>query len=152
MKALLSAALASLLLFACSQELSVEQQVIATLRNMEVAAEEGEHLEFIGHVSESFSAQYGSMGRQDFHRFMIYQINQHRRLRAQFFPIYVTDLGDDQASAQFQLLVTGGAGLLPDSGQMYEVQTQWIRDGSDWMLEGAEWEPLRLPDVQRPSG
>lgn len=147
MKGILCAVIAALLLLACSKQLTVEQQVIATLRNMEVAAEEGEHFEFIGYVADSFKAQHGSMGRSDFQRFMIYQINQHRRLRAQFFPIYVTDLDNDQAAAQFQLLVTGGAGLLPDSGQLYEVQTRWIRDGSDWMLDGAEWKPVRLPDV-----
>ena len=152
MKVFLCAGMTLLLLLACSKQLTVEQQVIATLRNMEVAAEAGEHLEFIGYVAVTFTAQHGSMARRDFHRFMIYQINQHRRQRAQFFPIYVTDLGNDQAAAQFQLLVTGGAGLLPESGQLYEVQTRWIRDGSEWMLEGAEWEPVYLPDIPRPSG
>lgn len=146
MRAILSAVTAALLLVACSKQLTVEQQVIATLQNMEVAAEEGEHFEFIGYVADSFKAQHGSMGRKEFHRFMIYQINQHRRLRAQFFPIYVTDLGNGQATAKFQLLVTGGAGLLPDSGQLYDVQTRWTRDSSDWMLTGAEWEPVRMPE------
>lgn len=146
MRAILSVVTAALLLVACSKQLTVEQQVIATLQNMEVAAEEGEHFEFIGYVADSFKAQHGSMGRNEFHRFMIYQINQHRRLRAQFFPIYVTDLGNGQATAKFQLLVTGGAGLLPDSGQLYDVQTRWTRDSSDWMLTGAEWEPVRMPE------
>ena len=139
-------ALAGLLLAACSESLTVEQQIIATLRNMEVAAEAGEHFDFMAHVAEDFQGQLGDMDRQAFHRFMIFQINQHRRLRAQFFPIYVTDLGNGQATAKFQLLVTGGAGLLPDSGQLYDVQTRWTRDSSDWMLTGAEWEPVRMPE------
>ena len=42
MKVLLSAVITVLLLLACAKQLTVEQQVIATLRNMEVAAEEGE--------------------------------------------------------------------------------------------------------------
>ena len=46
MRLAFSAALAALLLVACSEKLSVEQQIIATLRNMEAAAEEGEHFEF----------------------------------------------------------------------------------------------------------
>ena len=150
MKLAFSAALAALLLTACGEKLSVEQQIIATLQVMEEAAEQGEHFEFMGYVANSFSGQYGSMDRREFHRFMIFQINQNRRLHAQFFPIYVQESGEDLASAHFKLLVTGGGGLLPESGQLFEVETQWLRDGSDWMLEKADWEAVQLPDL--PSG
>lgn len=146
MRSILCALAAAFLLTACSKELSVEQQVIGTLRNMEYAAEEGQHLEFMGYIADSFQGQQGSMDRREFHRFMIFQINQNRRLQAQFFPIYVTEVDEDAASAHFGLLVTGGAGLLPESGQLFEVETGWIRNGSDWMLTSADWEPVRLPD------
>ncbi len=148
MRLTISVALAALLLVACGENLSVEQQVIATLRAMEVAAEEGEHFEFIGHVADSFGGQQGSMDRREFHRFMIFQINQNRRLHAQFFPIYVQEAGNDLASAHFRILVTGGGGLLPDSGQLFEVETEWLREGSDWMLSKADWEAVQLPDRQ----
>ena len=146
MRLVLSVVLAALLLASCSDELTVEQQVIATLRNMEYAAEEGQHLEFMTYVADSFSGQQGSMDRREFHRFMIFQINQNRRLQAQFFPIFVNETGEDSASAHFRLLVTGGAGLLPESGQLFEVETHWLRDGGDWDLTEANWEPVRLPD------
>jgi len=150
MKLVFGAALAVLLLAACGEKLSVEQQIIATLEVMEEAAEQGEHFEFMGHVADSFGGQQGSMDRREFHRFMIFQINQNRRLHAQFFPIRVRESGDERASAHFKLLVTGGAGLLPESGQLFEVETQWLRDGSDWLLEKADWEAAQLPDI--PSG
>lgn len=136
------------LLAACGEKLTVEQQVIATLRNMEYAAEEGQHLNFMAHVADSFEGLQGTMDRREFHRFMIFQINQHRRLQAQFFPIHVTENSEESASASFKLLVTGGAGLLPDSGQLYEVRTQWSRDGGDWLLNSADWQAVRLPDLQ----
>ena len=125
----------------------MEQQVIATLRNMEYAAEEGQHLEFMTYVADSFGAQQGSMDRREFHRFMIFQINQNRRLQARFFPIFVTETGEGTASAHFRILVTGGAGLLPESGQLFEVETSWLRDGGDWDLTEADWEPVHLPDL-----
>jgi len=146
MRSVLTLALAALILAGCGEKLSVEQQVIATLRNMEYAAEEGQHLEFMTYISDSFGGQQGSMDRHEFHRFMIFQINQNRRLQAQFFPIYVKETGEDSAAAYFRLLVTGGAGLLPDRGQLFEVETQWQRDGGDWLLTGADWEPVQLPD------
>jgi len=139
--------IALLLLTACGNEFTVEQQVIATLRNMEYAAEEGQHLEFMTYVADSFGAQQGSMDRREFHRFMIFQINQNRRLQAQFFPIFVTETGEGTASAYFRILVTGGAGLLPESGQLFEVETSWLRDGGDWDLTEADWEPVHLPDL-----
>jgi hypothetical protein len=147
MRSFLSLALAVLILAACAEKLSVEQQIIATLRSMEYAAEEGQHLEFMTYIADSFGAQQGSLDRREFHRFMIFQINQHRRLQAQFFPIFVTETGKDTASARFKILVTGGAGLLPESGQLFEVYTSWIREDSDWLLSEADWEAVRLPDL-----
>jgi len=134
------------LLAACGEKLTVEQQIIASLRNMEYAAEEGQHLDFMGYVADTFEGREGSMDRREFHRFMIFQINQHRRLQAQFFPIHVTENSEESASANFRLLVTGGAGLVPDSGQLYAVETQWLRDGGDWLLTDADWEAVRLPE------
>mgnify|MGYP000451013714 CR=1 FL=1 len=136
--------LAGLLLGGCGQELSVEQQVIASLENMEQAAEEGRHLDFMGYVADDFSGQLGALDRRGFHRFMIFQMNKNRRLHAQFFPIYVQDKGGNQASARFNILVTGGSGLLPDRGQLFAVETDWIRDGSDWLLSMADWQPVDL--------
>ncbi len=147
MKPAFGAALIVLLLAACGEKLSVEQQVIATLEMMEEAAEQGEHFEFMNHVADSFGGQQGSMDRREFHRFMIFQINQNRRLHAQFFPIYVRETGEERASAHFKILVTGGGGLLPDSGQLFEVETQWLLEGSDWKLDKADWEAVQLPDI-----
>ena len=147
MRLFLCTALTGLLLAACGGNLSVEQQIIATLRSMEIAAENGEHFEFIGYVADTFEGQQGSMDRREFHRFMIFQINQHRRLQAQFFPIHVQETGNDLASAYFRLLVTGGGGLLPEHGQLFEVETRWIRNSGDWMLEYADWKVVQLPDI-----
>jgi len=146
MRLVLAAALSVLLLAACKENLSVEQHIIANLRAMEEAAEQGEHFEFMAYVSESFSGQYASMDRRSFHRFMIFQLNQKRRLHAQFFPIRVQEVSEQQASAQFGLLVTGGNGLLPDSGQFFNVKTNWVLEDGDWLLSTADWEVARLPD------
>lgn len=146
MKTVISVILAVSLLAACGKELSVEQQIIATLRNMEYAAEEGEHFEFMSYVADSFSAQQGSMDRRGFHRFMVFQINQNRRLQGQFFAIFVKETGEGSASAHFRILVTGGGGLLPERGQLFDVETDWWRDGSDWKLVKADWKAVRLPD------
>lgn len=139
--------LAASLLVACSEELSVEQQIIATLRNMEYAAEQGEHFEFMDYVAESFSGQQGMMDRREFHRFMIFQLNQNRRLQAQFFPIFVKETADNAATAHFRILVTGGGGLLPERGQLFEVDTGWARLDNDWQLHSASWKAVQLVEA-----
>lgn len=136
--------MAALLLVGCGEELSVDQQIIATLRNMEYAAEQGEHFEFMNYVAESFSGQQGAMDRREFHRFMIFQINQNRRLQAQFFPIFVKEGIENHATAHFRILVTGGGGLLPERGQLFEVDTDWIRPDGEWLLDSAVWKAVQL--------
>lgn len=138
--------LSVLLLAACSDEPSVEQHIIANLKAMEEAAEQGEHLKFMAYVADSFQGQYGEMDRRSFHRFMIFQINQNRRLHAQFFPIHVRQAEVDRAQAQFNLLVTGGGGLLPESGQFFKVKTQWLLADGDWLLNAADWEVAPMPE------
>lgn len=140
-----SLVLVALMLTACSENLSIEQQIIATLEIMEEAAEQGQHFDFMDHVADSFNGQQSSMDRRAFHRFMIFQINRNRRLQAQFFPIHVQDSGNDRAIAHFRLLVTGGGGLLPERGQFFEVETHWQLESGDWMLIKADWEPVQLP-------
>ena len=144
MKQLLVALLVSVLALGCSDERTVDQQIIATLESMEIAAEDGQHLDFMGYVAESFSGQQGSMERRDFHRFMLFQMNQNRRLEARFFPIEVQAQSESSASAAFNMLITGGSGLLPERGQLFEVKTSWVKQGSDWLLVEANWQAVRL--------
>jgi len=151
MKFIVGAVLVVLLLAGCGKELSVEQQVIATLEEMEQSAEAGEIQDFISYVADDFSGQSSGMNRRDFHRFMLFQINKNRRLQAQFFPIHVqaSDAVQNpiQASAQFKILITGGPGIFPERGQLFAVETEWIRDGSDWLLSKADWEPVDLAQL-----
>ncbi|HVQ34063.1 MAG TPA: nuclear transport factor 2 family protein [Lysobacter sp.] len=44
------------------------------------------------------------------------------------------------ATVRFTAAMTGGSGgLLPQSGQVYEVRTDWRSDGDEWELVAAEW-------------
>jgi hypothetical protein len=136
-------ALLALLLVACKDRRTVEQQVIGTIIEMEQAAEDGLRAEFMAMVHEDFMGQRGSLDRDSFRLYMIMQWNQHQRLYAQLFPIRVTELGPGQAGARFRALITGGRGLLPDSGELYDISTVWVESGGDWMLLEADWTPAR---------
>jgi hypothetical protein len=131
-------------LVACTEQLSVEQQIIATIREMEARIEAGERRPFMSHVSADFSGQNGSMNREQLRALMIMQLNRYQRLQGQLFPIQVIELAEGEATAHFRALVTGGPNWIPENGQLFEFETHWRRVDGDWLLHAANWEPVPL--------
>jgi len=136
--------LALLLLSSCSDEPTLEQQIIGLITEMEQLMESGKRGAFMKKVAEDFSGQLGALTRDEFRRFMIMQWNQNQRLHAQLFPISVRKLGPGMAAANFKALITGGRGLIPERGQLYQFETTWLKNGDDWLLLSANWDPVRL--------
>ena len=136
--------LATVGLSSCSEELTVEQQVIITIREMEEKVEAGERRPFMEYLSADFQAQNGSMNREQVRALFIYQLNRHKRLQARLFPITVSETGELTASASFRALVTGGPGWIPESGQVFDFETRWRNEEGQWLLTSANWEPVPL--------
>ncbi len=136
--------LALLLLSSCGDEPTVEQQIIGVITEMEQLMEAGKRGAFMEKVADDFSGQLGMLTRDEFRRFMIFQWNQNQRLHAQLFPIRVRKLGPGAATADFKALITGGRGFIPERGQLYQFETTWLKDGDDWLLLSANWDPVRL--------
>lgn len=134
-------------LSACSQPLTVEQQVIAVIREMEARIEALERRPFMSHLTDDFTAQDGRMNRDQFNALVLYYLRRYQRLNAQLLPIHVSADGENAASARFRVLVTGGDGWLPESGQIYQVETRWRREGGDWLLYTAHWQPVAIENV-----
>jgi hypothetical protein len=67
---------------------------------------------------------------------------RHRDVAAKVGPVSVELRGTTDAIARFNVLATGGSGgLLPDSGQVYRVETGWRLLDGDWRLVNASWTP-----------
>jgi len=131
-------------LASCGGQLTVEQQIIATIRDMEARIEAGERRPFMAHVSEDFRGQGGSMNREQLRALMIMQLNRYQRLQGQLFPIQVVETGAGAASASFRALVTGGPSWIPESGQVFQFETHWRRVDGEWLLHAADWTPEPL--------
>lgn len=138
------AACVALVLAACGEQLSVEQQVIASIRNMEAHIEAGERRPFMDYVAEDFAGQGGSLNREQLRALMIMQLNRYQRLQGQLFPIRVQETGADTATASFRALVSGGPNWIPESGQLFEFETAWRREDGEWRVIRAEWDPVPL--------
>ncbi len=147
---LLTPLLAALLMAAfsaCSPPLTVSQEVIAAIREMETRIENGERRPFMNHVAEDFYGQNKQLNRQQLSGYIFYQLNRHQRLHAQLFPISVKETGEDTASAKFRALITGGPGWILDQGQFYDFETLWRYQDGEWKLTGANWNPVPLDEV-----
>jgi len=130
------------LLAACGKPLSVEQRVIAEIRDMEARIEEGERRAFLAHIADDFTGQDGRMTREQVRAMVVFQLNRHKNLQAQLFPIRVSQQGEGEATAKFRALVTGGESWIPENGQLFEFDTGWRLIDGEWMLVSANWTPV----------
>ena len=51
------------------------------------------------------------------------------------------EMRPEHAIVRFTAALTGGAGALPESGQVYDVETSWRMEDGDWRLVNAAWKP-----------
>lgn len=67
---------------------------------------------------------------------------RYRTAKVRFGPVRVSLRGEGNAVASFSVVASGGDGsLLPQDGQLYQVETGWRLEGSDWRLVNASWKP-----------
>ena len=142
----LAACLSVCLLPGCSHKSSVSVQVVAAIHELEAHAEEGHRSAFMARITETFQGQGGRLNRQDFRGFLLLQWNRNRRIHAQLLTIDVEPQGNDRAQARIRALLTGGRGLLPERGRLYDIQTVWIRQDGEWRVDSADWTPVDLMD------
>lgn len=65
---------------------------------------------------------------------------RHREVGARLGPVTVELRGEGEAIARFGVLATGGSGgLLPEQGQVYQVETGWRLQDGHWKLLNASW-------------
>jgi ketosteroid isomerase-like protein len=64
---------------------------------------------------------------------------RYRGVGATIGPLEIV-LQDQHATVRFDAVVTGGSGgLLPESGQAYDVETGWRMERDEWRLVNAQW-------------
>ncbi|MFS8138571.1 MAG: nuclear transport factor 2 family protein [Thermomonas sp.] len=92
-------------------------------------------------LAEDFVGNHG-MDQRQAHQLAVAVFLQHREIGARLGPVKVEMRGQTEAIAKFSLLATGGkGGLLPESGQMFEVETGWRLIDGEWRLLNAQWTP-----------
>ena len=128
------------LLAACSRTLP-EHAVREQLQELQVAIDTRD----AGAVHDLLAADFvgnDGMDRRGARQLAAAVFLRHRDVAARLGPVSVQLHGDTEATARFNVLATGGnGGLLPENGQVFEVETGWRLEDGTWRLLNAHWTP-----------
>jgi hypothetical protein len=137
----LIAATALVVLSACSDDASPEQQVRAVIGQMEVAAEERDVGAFMEHISENFRDRQGqdrSEAARSARGYFIANQSIHllTHIEALEFP------SADEARVKVKVGMAGRGeqpGATDLSADLYDFDVGLVREGGDWKVSYADW-------------
>ncbi|MEG2941128.1 MAG: nuclear transport factor 2 family protein [Thermomonas sp.] len=135
-----SMAILGLLLAGCGKD-DPEQAVHRQVEAMQAAIDARDAGDIEGLLAEDFVGNEG-MDRRAIRQLAAAVFLRHREVAAKVGPVSVELRGDRDAVARFSVIATGGSGgLLPESGQVYQVETGWRLVDGEWKLLNASWTP-----------
>ncbi|MFN3843749.1 MAG: nuclear transport factor 2 family protein [Rehaibacterium terrae] len=130
--------LCALLPAACAKS-EPEAVLRETVAAMQQAVESRDIVALMRPVAEDFVGS-GGLDRDGLQRLARLQFLRHASIGVHLGPLDV-ELFGDRARVRFTVVLTGGAGgLLPETGQLYDVDTGWRLDGDRWRLVSAVWQ------------
>jgi hypothetical protein len=131
-------ALLALVLGACART-PPEAQLRATIGELQAAVERRDGSAVQGAIAEDFIGP-GGLDRSGARRMAQATFLRYRDVGVSLGPLDI-DLREQHATVRFTAAVTGGVGALPDSGQVYDVESGWRLVDGEWQLVNAAWKP-----------
>lgn len=122
----------------CSRP-SPEQQIRERIVALQAAVDARDAGDIDAILADDFIGNEG-LDKQGARQLAVGMFLRYRDVSAKLGPATVELRGERDAIARFRVLATGGSGgLLPDSGQVYEVETGWRLVDGKWQLRNANW-------------
>jgi len=126
-----------LLLSACNQAGTPEQIITENLEHLEQGIEEKDPDMVLDLIHPNFGTRSGH-DKLWLKRTMAFYMLKHTQIEIVSSGLEV-DMEPEVARARFNAVVTGGQGLIPNQGALYQVQTEWRLEDGDWLLVYAAW-------------
>ena len=134
------AILAALLVSGCRKD-DPEQAVRHHVEAMQQAIDARDAGDVEALLAEDFIGNDG-LDRRGARQLAAGMFLRYRDAGARIGPVSVELRGESEAIARFSVLATGGdGGLLPEHGQVYQVETGWRLVDGEWRLLNAGWKP-----------
>jgi hypothetical protein len=128
----------ALALAACART-PPEERLRATVAGMQAAVEKRNASTLDDALAEDFIGP-GGLDRDGARRMAQAMFLRYRDVGVSLGPLGV-DVQEQHATVRFSAALTGGGGMLPDSAQVYDVETAWRLEGDEWQLVNAHWKP-----------
>lgn len=136
------ALLCIMMLAACGERPPAEEQIRNRIEGMQADLAEGNARSFMAPIAEDFTAATRSLDRRAAGFLLRREMLAHDQIKARLVDIEVALQGEERATATMHAVVTGGTGLIPDTGGWYRLTTGWRLDDGEWMLISARWETV----------
>ena len=134
------AIIAMLQLVACAKD-DPEQAVRAQVNAMQIAIDARNAGAVEDLLAQDFVGNEG-MDRRAIRQLAAAVFLRHREVAAKVGPVSVELRGSTDAVARFSVIASGGSGgFLPESGQVYQVESGWQLIDGEWKLLNASWTP-----------
>jgi len=130
------------LLVGCGDRPPAEHQILSRIEGMQADLAEGNTRSFMAPLADDFTAVTRQLDRRAARLLLRREMMAHQSLKARLFDTEIELHGEDRATATLHAVLTGGSGLVPETGSWYRVTTGWRRDGEEWMLISASWETM----------
>lgn len=129
----------------CAEPVGPEALIRANIMAMETALAEHSPLDFLEHLSESFTG--GRAGRENMDRDAASKMLGLYFLRYRNIEILLSQVNVEidslepgLAYSSANVALAGGERLIPNSAGLYRVSGQWQNFDGDWKLIRLEWE------------
>lgn len=133
-----AAIIATLLLAGCAKD-DPEQAVRQQVEAMQAAIDARDAGDVEDLLAQDFVGNDG-MDRRAIRQLAAAVFLRHREVAAKVGPVSIELRGDSDAVARFSVIATGSSGgFLPESGQVYQVETGWRLVDGEWRLRSASW-------------
>ena len=134
------AVITALLVAGCGKD-DPEQAVRGQVEAMQAAIDERDAGDVEDLLAQDFVGNDG-MDRRAIRQLAAAVFLRHKNVAAKLGPVSVELRGDTDAVAKFSVLATGGSGgFLPETGQVYQIETGWRLVDGEWKLLSATWIP-----------
>jgi len=115
-----------------------EARVRDAIASARQAAEQADAGGVVEPLSEDFDGNAGSLGRKDIANLVRLAHLRGERIEVTLGPISVERRGE-RLLADLTVTLTQGSRLWPDAAGVYQVESAWRREGSEWRCYSATW-------------
>lgn len=118
-----------------------EQALRRSLDELQRSIQERDAAALRGHLAEDFIGP-GGMDRDQVRRTAALYMMRYRSVGLVMGPREV-EMGESHATVRFRAALSGGSGpVLPDSANVYRVETGWRLQDGEWRITSAHWTPV----------